>query len=87
LTSIFFVLLCSCQSWGLVVPVSNDSYRYDGSGITENTQIRDYDVFQKLLGAEVRQPLESLSETFLDRYFFAFPDGLLAAKRGGKVDV
>lgn len=83
LISIFFILLCSGQSWGLVVPVSSDSYRYDGSRITENTQIRDYDVFQKLLGAEVRKPLESLSETSLDRYLFAFIDGFDVTNKGG----
>ena len=59
--SLFLLIIFGGQSWGLVVAASSDSYRYDESGITENTQIRDHDLFKQLLGAEVRQPLESLT--------------------------
>lgn len=77
----FLLIIYARQSWDLVVPASKDIYRYDGSGITENTQIHDYDAFPKVLNVEVRQPLESLSKTSLDGYFFAFVDGFVGAKR------
>ena len=80
---LFLLIIFSGQSWGLVAPPSNDSYRYDGSRIAENTHNRDYDVIQKLLGDEVRQSLESLSEKPLGGYFFASADGFLVPKKVG----
>lgn len=80
--SLFLLIIFAGQSLGLVVPESGGSYRYDGSGITKNTQIYDYDVFQKVLDAEIRQPLESLSEISLGGYFFAFVDGFVVSKSG-----
>ena len=78
----FLLIVFAGQSTGFVVPVSDGSYRYDGSGIAKNTHIRDYDVLQKELDAVIRQPLESLSEISLNGCFFAFVDGFFTSKMG-----
>lgn len=82
--SLFLLIIFAVQSWGLVAPSSSDSYRYDGSRITENPQNRDYHVVQKSLGDGIRLAIEAFSGNVQGESFFTFVDGFFVTKGGGQ---
>lgn len=82
--SLFLLIIFAGQSWGLAVSPGNDSYRYDGRKVTENTQNRDYDVIQKLSGDGVRQTVGALSDKAQEESFFASVDGFVVPNKTTK---
>ena len=77
---LILLIVFSIPSWGSVVTQQYDSYRYDGSFITETTHNYNYGTAQKFLGERVQKPLESLSEKALDGAFWTLVGDFLATK-------
>lgn len=78
--SLALLIIFSIPSWGLVATQQYESYQYDGSYITESTKNYNYGIVKKLLSERAQKTLESLSETPLDRPFFALLGDFVATK-------
>lgn len=69
LISIFFILLFSCQSWGLVV-TPKDIYRYYESQAAIDRSNYDYGAVVKLSGDVVRQTIGALADKAQEGSFY-----------------
>lgn len=84
LLSIFFALLCSGQSWGLVVTPEDNIYRYDASQIATDRQNYDYGVALNFrISDHVKHLLDS-ADNAKGTSFFAFVGGFFVTRGAAK---